>query len=79
MLSRTSTNPTNPTSSNKFLPRIPGEGHASRAPAIHQRQGKGRDPDTDLAFRLTFLSHKPGARWTGPRGQPNTRDPQARR
>ena len=35
--------------------------------------------DTDLSFRLTFLSDKPGTQWTGQRGQPNTQDPRARR
>ena len=79
MMSSTSTNPTNPANLSKFLPRAPDEGHAPRAPAIHQRQGKDGGIDTDLSFRLTFLSDKPGTRGTGPRGQPNTQDPQARR
>ena len=42
MLSSKSTNPTNPPNPNDFLQSIPGEGHALRAPAIHQRQEKGR-------------------------------------
>ena len=42
--SSTNTNPTAPPSPNEFLPRIPGEGHAPRAPAIYQLQGKGRGP-----------------------------------
>ena len=43
-LSSTKTNPTTPPNPNEFLPRILGEGHALRAPAFHQRQGKGRAP-----------------------------------
>ena len=43
--------------------------------SIKEREG---GPDTAPSFRLTFLSHKPGTRWTGPRGQPNTQDPRAR-
>ena len=62
VLLSTDTNPMAPP--NPFLPRIPGEGHALRAPAIHQRQGTGRRLDTDLSSRLTSLSHKPDARWT---------------
>ena len=60
--------------------------HVSRATAtlpappqsisVKERDG---GPDTDLLFRLTFLSHNPGTRWTVPRGQPNTQDPRARR
>ena len=44
MMSSTSTNPTNSPNPSKFLPRAPGEGHAPRTPAIHQRQGRGRGP-----------------------------------
>ena len=44
MMSSTSTNPTNQPNPSEFLPRAPGEGHAPRAPANHQRQGRGRGP-----------------------------------
>ena len=44
VLTRNNTNPTTPPNPNEFLPRVLGEGHAPRAPAIHQRQGKGRGP-----------------------------------
>ena len=42
VLSSMNTNPTAPR--NPFLPRVPGEGHALRAPTLHQRQGKIRGP-----------------------------------
>ena len=66
VLPSTSTHPTAPP--NPFLPRIPGKDHAprpSQSISVKERDG---DPDTDLSFRLTFLSHKPGTRWTRPRG-----------
>ena len=44
VLSGTNTNPTAPPNPNEFLSRIPGEGLAPRAPAIHQRQEKGWGP-----------------------------------
>ena len=68
MMSNTDTDPTNLPNLNKFLPHPP---HSSTS---KKRTG----PDTDLSIALTFLSHKPGTQQTPPRGQPNTRDPQAR-
>ena len=76
VLSSTKTNPTAPPNPNKFLPRIPGEGHGPLPPpqsiSVKERDG---GPDTDLSFRLTFLSHKPGSRWTGPRGAAQHAEP----
>ena len=78
-MSSTSSNPTNLPNPSEFLSRAPGEGHARRGPqSINVREEDG-SPNTDWSIRLTFLSHKPGTRWTGPRGQPSTQDPWARR
>ena len=81
IMSSTSTNPTNPPSPSEFLPRGPGEGHAPRTHAIHQRQGRGRGPRHAPVLPpnlpLPHAGHttdwaKRAAKHAGPTGSPMT-------
>ena len=80
-MSSTSTNPTNPPNLSKILPRAPGEGHAPRGPAIHQRQGRGwghrHGPVLPPNFPLSPAGNKMdrakrSAKHAGPTGWPMT-------
>ena len=77
----TSTNPTNSPNPSIFLPCAPGEGHAPRAPANHQHQGRGRSPRHGPVLPpnlpLPHTGHtvnrtKGGAQHTGPTRSPMT-------
>ena len=60
----------------RLPPTSPGRGPRFPDPRNPPATEKGAAPNSDLSFHLTLLSREPDPHGAGPRGQPNTQDPQ---